>query len=433
MIKDALTPPTENQKIKRRQTLAMGVVGVSVLAIVVGLTQYLTRTKGTPVPTPPVLETVSESQDHNHMLMERIDQDNTKLKSGLDEVLDSIKNLQKESEGFDQKAADLMEAKQIELQKRIEEGYLEKLKQLEEGASIEQVRGDADSLGSDTEDFDESIESEPIQRLTLNLLKDHPHKKDTKKTVDNTIPAGTFAESVLMSGLDASTSLTASSDPRPVLLRITDDGNLPRRFKSDLKDCHCIGSAYGDLSSERVYMRLEKMSCTERLTEEIVETEVAGYVTGSDGRAGIRGIVISKEGPYLTRSLMGGILSGISDVANPENQQSLSITSQGLSQTNPLGPVKLFASGVGRGTSKAMDRLADYYIDRAEQLQPVIQIPAGQVVDIIFTQGSAIGESTAKREIGKVRDRARDEAAQKAAKDDFGFETTDQMEGDNDD
>ena len=48
--------------------------------------------------------------------------------------------------------------------------------------------------------------------LTHNRIK-------TLKTVDNTIPAGAFAEAILLGGVDASTSIQASGDPRPILLR----------------------------------------------------------------------------------------------------------------------------------------------------------------------------------------------------------------------
>ena len=58
----------------------------------------------------------------------------------------------------------------------------------------------------------------------------------TLKTVDNYIPAGSFAKAVLLSGVDAETGLNSSSDPEPVLIRIIDHGTLPRKFKSDLKD-----------------------------------------------------------------------------------------------------------------------------------------------------------------------------------------------------
>ena len=229
---------------------------------------------------------------------------------------------------------------------------------------------------------------------------------ETIKTVDNTIPAGSFAKAVLLAGVDASTSMMASSDPRPMLLRITDKGNLPRRFKSDLKDCRCTASTYGDISSERVYVRLEKLTCVERETGEVVETEVAGYVAGSDGRAGIRGKVVSKDGQYLGRGLISGVLGGLSSIASPNKKPTLSI---GLGETTVKNEDKadLFKSGVAGGASNALDRLSQYYIDRAEQLQPVIQVSAGQFVDIIFTEGVSIGGSTIRREISKVRDAAR--------------------------
>ncbi|MBA3814817.1 MAG: hypothetical protein H0X26_10135 [Alphaproteobacteria bacterium] len=243
-----------------------------------------------------------------------------------------------------------------------------------------------------------------IQKLSLSLISNTKNLK----TVETTIPAGAFAKTVLLSGLDASSSMSASSDPRPMLLRIVDHGTLPRRFQSDLKDCHCTAGAYGDLSSERVYARLEKLTCVERATGEIIETQVAGYVAGSDGKAGIRGVVASRDGQFLARSLMGGIFSGLSNIANPQNRRA---------QVNPFfgawgpgsqiaGPTMAenFTAGMAGGATSALDRLSQYYIDRAEQLQPVIQIAAGQVVDIVFTEGTFIGSQTIRSETGKTRD-----------------------------
>ncbi|MDP4154221.1 MAG: TraB/VirB10 family protein [Bacillota bacterium] len=240
--------------------------------------------------------------------------------------------------------------------------------------------------------IEEAQDGRVIQKLVVSLVD---HSKNLK-TVETTIPAGAFAKTVLLSGLDASSAMNASSDPRPMLLRIIDHGTLPRRFQSDLKDCHCTAGAYGDLSSERVYARLEKLTCIERKTGEIIETQVAGYVAGSDGKAGVRGVVASKDGQFLARSLMGGIFSGLSNVANPQNRRA---------QVNPFagaggvpgaggsiaGPSigENFMSGMSSGATTALDRLSQYYIDRAEQLQPVIQIAAGQVVDIVFTEGTS--------------------------------------------
>lgn len=257
-----------------------------------------------------------------------------------------------------------------------------------------------------------------IQKITLNLGENPRSKpKSPIKTVDNTIPAGAFAKAVLLGGVDASTAMTSASDPRPVLLRLLDPGNLPRRFKSDLQDCHCIASAYGDLSSERVYLRLEKLTCTERATGEIIETQVAGYVAGEDGRAGIRGTVVSKDLGYLQNSLIGGVLSGFSKTMSPQARQSLvnpfSATSP---QIDAPSTGELFKSGMAEGSASALDRLSKYYIDRAEQLQPVVQVAAGRHVDIVFTEGTSIGDTEVKKAIASVRDKARLEAADRASR-----------------
>ena len=64
------------------------------------------------------------------------------------------------------------------------------------------------------------------------------------------------------------------------------------------------------------------------------------------------------------------------------------------------------------GASSALDRLSQYYIDRAEQLQPVIQIAAGQVVDIVFTEGTFIGSQNTREAIEKTRESARGQISQ---------------------
>lgn len=245
-------------------------------------------------------------------------------------------------------------------------------------------------------------ERQIIQKVSLSLIENQKHK--TIKTVETTIPAGAFAKTILLSGLDAAASMNASSDPRPMLLRLIDPGTLPRSFQSDLKDCHCTASAFGDLSSERVYARLEKLSCIERKTGEIIETQVAGYIAGSDGKAGIRGVVASKDGQFLARSLVGGVFAGLSNVANPQSRQSqVNPFYPGSAHVSPPNVGDMFTAGMAGGASTALDRLSQYYIDRAEQLQPVIQIAAGQVVDIVFTEGTFIGSQTAHSDIKAQR------------------------------
>lgn len=80
-----------------------------------------------------------------------------------------------------------------------------------------------------------------IKKIKINLAN---KPEESLKTKDNTIAAGAFARAVLLAGVDASVALNSSSDPRPLLIRLVDHGTLPRKFKSDLKDCHIVASGY---------------------------------------------------------------------------------------------------------------------------------------------------------------------------------------------
>jgi hypothetical protein len=80
------------------------------------------------------------------------------------------------------------------------------------------------------------------------------------KTLDNYIPIS-FTRGVLLGGLDAPTGGQAQSNPHPVLLRLDDNAILPNRFRAEVRECFVIGAGYGDISSERAYIRTERLSC----------------------------------------------------------------------------------------------------------------------------------------------------------------------------
>ena len=250
-----------------------------------------------------------------------------------------------------------------------------------------------------------------IRKVVLNLGKSPFFNKKEKApdAVENTIPANAYATAVILGGVDASTSVHASGNPRPVLLRILDKGNLPRHFKSDLKNCRVSASAYGDISSERVYMRLEKLTCMERLTGETIQTQVAGYVLGEDGRAGVRGVVADRAGEMMRQTLLGGFLSGMSQFFGAQQQSSVFPVSP-FGQTKALSTKKMVTSSFAQGTSNALEKYADFFIKRAEQLQPVLQVAAGRKVDIVFTEGTRLGETSVRKAIERIRNQSRAQA-----------------------
>ena len=218
-------------------------------------------------------------------------------------------------------------------------------------------------------------------------------EKPAAKTPGTYLPSGSFVRAVLLAGLNAPTGGQAQSNPHPVLLRLVDHAQLPNQFRLKAKDCLIVGSGYGDLSSERAYIRTESLSCVSPRGESL-DLPIKGYVAGEDGKAGVMGRLITKQGQVLANALIAGIGSGLGQAF----QQSATTTS-----TSPLGSTSTvksgeeFKAGISSGVGKAMDRLAQYYISLAEKLYPVVEVDAGRLVDVVITKGALLpmGEASA--------------------------------------
>lgn len=217
------------------------------------------------------------------------------------------------------------------------------------------------------------------------------------KNVSSYVPSGAFAKSVLLSGVDAPTGGLASSNPVPVLLRIKDKGTLANYFKSDLKECTAIGAAAGDISSERVNIRLESITCV-LVNGDIIEKPIKGYVSGEDGKAGFRGRLVSKQGSLIAKSAMAGIAGGLGSAVT---EQYKNISTSPLGQVTSIDPDKAVQSGLSQGFGNAMEKIADFYIQRANETYPIIELASARVGDIVLTQGVDFGID----HIGKKRNK----------------------------
>lgn len=210
--------------------------------------------------------------------------------------------------------------------------------------------------------------------------------KTAPKTTQNYLPSGMFGQAVVLSGLDAPTGGQAQSNPHPVLLQLRDLAILPNRYRYDWKQCTVVGAGYGDLSSERAYIRTESLSCVSK-DGKVMDVKIKGYIAGEDGKAGMRGRVVSKQGQALGNALLAGVVSGIG-TGIEKTTQVQSVSAIGTTATTKPGDE--FKAGIGSGIGKGVDRLANYYITLAEKMFPVIEVDAGRIVDIVLTQGALV-------------------------------------------
>lgn len=212
-------------------------------------------------------------------------------------------------------------------------------------------------------------------------------KKNRRAHIRDTIPAGAFGKAVLLSGLDAPTGGMAERHPYPVLLELTDNANLPNRYRHRVKQCRLIGSATGNISDERGYIRLERLTCVLR-NGEIISEVATGTVTGEDGKNGLRGRLVSKQGQIIANAFLAGSLSSIGN-AVAQSYTTVATTATGTVST--LDPGRVLEAGAAGGLGNSLDKIADWYFKRAEETYPVIEISAGRVVDVFLTEDLKLG------------------------------------------
>lgn len=202
-------------------------------------------------------------------------------------------------------------------------------------------------------------------------------------------PIGVFS-GVLLTGLDAPTQLAAKKAPMPIIIRIKKEAILPNHFSLDIRECHIIASGIGDLSSERAYIRANSITCIREDGKSVETTLQANAVSDFDGKLGIAGRLVSKNGNLLAGSMSAGFMSGISQGLAPQKTLSVNTSPGGSSLWESVDLKNVATAGAFQGSANAMDRLAEYYIALAEQIHPVIEISPGRSVTFAVLKGTKL-------------------------------------------
>jgi len=192
-----------------------------------------------------------------------------------------------------------------------------------------------------------------------------------------------FVKAKLITSLDAPAGGTAQDNPYPVLINITDNAQLPNSKRTTLKGCFVLAAGYGDVASERAYLRLEKMSCV-TASGKVIDQKVEGFVAGEDGKAGLRGKLVSKAGSKVALALLSGTVGGL---AQAFAQTATTLQQTPIGPTQQVNPSQSLGFAGATGVSSGFQQLSQYYINMAEKTFPVIEINDQRNVSLIFTQG----------------------------------------------
>lgn len=126
---------------------------------------------------------------------------------------------------------------------------------------------------------------------------------------------------------------------------------------------------------------------------EIVDVALKGYISGEDGKVGMRGRLISKQGALIARSLLAGTAGGIGKAVS---QSYNSVLTSPTGSVTSIDPNRTLEYGVASGFGTALEKISDWYLKRADETYPIIEIDAGRVVEVVLTEGVKLGVNMEK-------------------------------------
>jgi len=215
-----------------------------------------------------------------------------------------------------------------------------------------------------------------------------PMVYDTK----NYVPPNAYVSARLVVSVDAPIGQGQTADPKAAQFIITgpaqhvQDGGIIE--KTDMEGCLVNGSAQGNLSSERVFINLHAMTCP--LGDgKVAVSKVEGYATHL-GKNGIRGTVVSREGDLVTKAILAGTLEGLGNVASRQGvNNSFGGTGGGLLGERPsVG--EAVTGAIGSGIAAGAGSYSEYLLERARAYEPVVSLPTGIDVELVFISGSLV-------------------------------------------
>lgn len=201
------------------------------------------------------------------------------------------------------------------------------------------------------------------------------------------IPAGAFVSVALLNGVDAGTSTETQSNPQPVLMRVQSNAVLPGNARYQLKSCVVLGSSYGSLSAQRVYIRAAHLSCVDQSNHLVLSQKLQGYVVDSDGVLGLRGKVVNRQGALLAKALLAGFASGLGQALSSAQG---SVSSSALGSVSSVSGGGLLRQSGYSGVGNAATMLAQFYLKQAQSIFPVVVIRAGRKATLVLTAGEGL-------------------------------------------
>lgn len=390
--KPTLTQRWQSIPPKKRAIYAGGTVVVAVLLAGVMTTpsqpNLVAGSKGKPVTTTPL----ALPGGNNNLALE-------KLSATMEAVKTDQNQLRNDQKAFQQQVA--AKVNQPTAATQADPATVEELRQLR--SKVEQLETERNNTKEPS--LDDALPTGNVSQQALNshatvpereaprlrVLGNAKEEDKSEESVDKPkqivfMPAGSNYEGVLMNGMDAPTSSVAQKNPVPALIRVKTDAILPNRYRYDVRECFVIVSGFGVLSTERAQLQTVTLSCV-KADGGVIESKLEGYIVGEDGKVGLRGRLVTKQGQLLAKSFVAGFASGIGAAMTPMAVPQLNTTPGSNTQYQTPNINQIATAGTAQGISQSARSLSQFYLDMAKEMFPVIEIDANRRVTIVLVKG----------------------------------------------
>jgi hypothetical protein len=216
-----------------------------------------------------------------------------------------------------------------------------------------------------------------LQKVTLPAAARAALVQSRKEDVH--IPAGSFAEATLLTGVYAPTEGSA----QPVDLRVDLTFIGPNRSRVPVQGAFLIGKASGEPNSLRVVIQLDKLSYV-RKDGQVIERAVNGYVVDQDGVMGLSGQYVWRIGEAVILAAGVGAIQGVSG-AMAQQQTTTQLSPLGGATSLVTGNLGKFAMAQGSGS--AADKIGEIVTKRLDQVVPAIYVPNGKRLTVVLLEG----------------------------------------------
>jgi len=232
--------------------------------------------------------------------------------------------------------------------------------------------------------------SEPVEPIKVRVFGGSP---PTSKVVEVPqvkdavyLPAGSIIRGVLLTGVDVPTGLQARRDPTPALMLVKHDAILPNRFRADIRECVVLWGATGELSTERALMRAERLACI-RYDGGVIEAQLDAWALGDDGKAGIRGRLVARNGALIAKAAFASFAQALSQIFRPVALAGLNTTPSSRTEFQAPDTAEAAEAATYAGFGGAMRSLSDYFVKMADEIIPFVEVDAARQIEGVLLKG----------------------------------------------